>query len=143
MEQANTAYSNQNTYDISETLNGIVFNSKSININQKLNTFLHSQLKSSVGVRDYLYNLQNIIFTAMDKNTLGVICENKDNGEKINDRYNTRIYGLVQETWKNTKIKIKYFYIQDGRAKEIVQETNFVEKPSSKVIYFNERANNN
>lgn len=115
-----------------------IFDENNIELNQKLNAFFHGQLKVLVGIRKYLYNLQNIVFTAINKQILAVIGCNCDAIGNVYDKFNAEICKIVKDTWKNSAVKIKYFYIKDGKLREVNFESDFIEKPVSKVVYFNE-----
>ena len=121
--------------------NKVFFDKKSVNINQKLNSFMHDNLKQIIGVRGYLYYLQNIIFTAVNKNILAVVGNSKIAVNNVYDKYNFKIDKLVKDTWKNNSVMLKYFYIQDGQMNEVGFESDVIEKPNSKVIFFNEAGN--
>ncbi len=115
-------------------------------INQKLNAFVHSKLKSDIGIRKYLYHIQNAVFTVVNKNILAVISDDREYIERIRERYDSRICKIVYSTWKKANVSVKYYYITvdshgDGkeRLNELTQEKAFVEKPASEIIYFNER----
>ena len=130
MERTNKIYVSNDNF------NQIILDEKNIDINQKLNTFLHSNIKEIIGIRSYLYHFQNIIFTALNKNSLAIIGTDVNNITNICEKYNFQICKIVRETWKNSNIKIKYFYIKDGRLQEITFESNFIEKPNSQTIEF-------
>ena len=137
MEQTNRAsYCNEQ-----RNLNKVIFNTKNIEVNQKLNAFIHTNIKEIIGTRSYLYYLQNIIFSAIGKNVLAVIGGDKNNVENVYEKFNYHICKLTRDTWKNSALSIKYYYILDGNLIEINTETNFVEKQTSKVVYFNEAGN--
>jgi len=123
------------------SINKVIFDTKNIDINQKLNSFIHSNIKEIIGIRNYLYNLQNIIFTAINKNTLAVIGNSKENVENVYEKYNYQINKIIRDTWKNSSIVIKYYFINNGNLIEISQESEFIEKQKSKVVYFNEAGN--
>ena len=126
----------------SNILSKIIFNEKNIEVNQKLNNYLHQKLKSAVGLRNYLYNLQNVVFNAFNKNTLMVICNNNKYAVNVYEKYNSVIINIINSTWQNFNINIKYFFIDNGKLVELINNTNFVEKAQSKVLYFNEQKKN-
>ena len=143
MEQAKSAISRinisiSNNGFVDDNFNKAIFDENKIELNQKLNAFFHGQLKLLVGIRKYLYNLQNIVFTAVNKQVLAVIGCNNDAINNVYDKFNDEICKIVKDTWKSSAVKVKYFYIQNGKLQEVCFESNFTEKPVSKVIYFNE-----
>ena len=120
-------------------LNSIVFDEKSVRINQKLNSFIHTQLKEKIGLRKYLYDIQNLVFTAIDKTTMGVICEKQQMAENIYNKYHFQISKILYDTWKKASILLKYFYIDSGELKEIITETKFVETSNTEIVYFDDK----
>ncbi|GEM_PF-3096624 len=121
-----------------ELTNKIVLDVKNLEINQKLNSFFHQQIKAKIGLRNYLYHLQKIIFSSFSKNNLAIIGNNYEDIENVKERYHFHICEILKDTWKNNTINARYFYIQNGQMKEVVKNETFNEKPNSQVIYFNE-----
>ena len=136
MEQAEKV-----SYEANKQLSDVIFDRKNIKVNQKLNTFIHDNIKQIVGIRAYLYNLQNIVFTALNGNVLAIIGENKQYVENVYIKHRFQIMQLIKKTWGNAKITLKYFYIQNGIISEINFETSFTERPKSQIVYFNENDN--
>ncbi len=114
---------------------------KKININQKVNDFIHTNIKQIVGVRAYLCYFRNVVFTPINNNSLAIICSTEQVAEILYNKYNLQICKFVKDTWGKNNLLSKYFYVKDGIMNEIHFESEFIEKPVSKVIYFNE-ANN-
>ena len=108
MEQAKKV-----SYESNKQLNDAIFDKENIKVNQKLNSFIHDNIKQIVGIRAYLYNLQNIVFTALNGNVLAIIGENKQYVENVYIKHRFQIMQLIKKTWGNAKITLKYFYIQN------------------------------
>ena len=136
MEQAEKV-----SYESNRHLSETIFDKKNIKVNQKLNSFIHDNIKQIVGIRAYLYNLQNIVFTALNGNVLAIIGENKQYVENVYIKHRFQIMQLIKKTWGDAKITLKYFYIQNGIISEINFETSFTERPKSQIVYFNENDN--
>ena len=116
-----------------------ILNVKNLSVNQRLNAFFHNQIKTKIGLRNYLYHIQNIIFSSFSKNNLAVIGNGFEDVDIIREKYNFFIQNILRDTWKNNDVSIKYFYINNGQLKEVVNNTtHFDEKPSSQIIYFND-----
>ncbi len=113
---------------------------RKISINQKVNDYIHNNIKQIIGVRQYLRYLRNVILTPVKKD-LAIICNSKQIAEIIHNKYDFYICKFVRETWSKNII-LKYFYTtEDGKIEEMFFESNFNEKPTKKVIHFNEAGN--
>ena len=145
-----------NNIDINSVFIELSEDSINTETNQKLNVFIHSQLKSSIGVRKYLYYVQNAVFAVFNKSILAVISNNKEYTEDIYEQFDAQIRKIVYNTWKKANILIKYYYYDNNysnsdtitngdnsntrkeRLNELTFGKTFTEKPVSEVIYFNE-----
>ena len=54
---------------------------KKINVNQKVNEFIHTNIKQVVGVRAYLCYFRNVVFTPINNNSLAIICSTEQAAE--------------------------------------------------------------
>ena len=128
-------------YSFDKCQNNIALVASDIEVNQKLNNFIHENIKKAVGIRGYLYYLQNIVFTALNKNVLAIIGKDKQSIESVYDKYNMQICKLVSSTWRDVKVSLKYCYIKNEKLEEVQFESQFIEKPNSQIVHFNEFEN--
>ena len=135
------------------------------NVYEKLNTFIHLKVKSSIGLRNYLLGFKNIVFRA-NKKLLFVLGTESKEVSMIKYKYFFHLNKIVYSTWKNKDVKIKYCFLNKEKQNicdidiqdcldylslnieqfisnrsilELKDEEVFVEQPKSEVIYFNEK----
>lgn len=135
------------------------------NVYEKLNTFIHLKVKSSIGLRNYLLGFKNIVFIA-NKKLLFVLGTESKEVSMIKYKYFFHLNKIVYSTWKNKDVKIKYCFLNKEKQNicdidiqdcldylslnieqfisnrsilELKDEEVFVEQPKSEVIYFNEK----
>ena len=111
-------------------------------VNVKVNCFFHQKLKEFIGIRSYFLYFQNIVFNALNKETFGIICQNKNEAEQIYEKFGLKIQKLIKEIWKNSKIKQKYFYRNEEQLVECVVNKEFIEKIEGEVISFTDKNTN-
>ena len=137
MNKAEEKFCSERVYQISD---GIDFDTKNTDVNQRLNLFLHKKIKQLVGIRAYISCLREVVFMEIERRTLGIICSTNDTAETIYVKYHSQISKFVNDIW-HKEILIKYCQVVDGKIKEINLESKFIEKPKSQVVYFNEAYN--
>ncbi len=138
---------------------------KTSNVCEKLNTYMHREIKVRIGVRNYLLNFKNVIFFPYNKSMI-ILCKNHKDAYIVNDKYNYYLTKIIHETWKEKNVQIKFYFINENNsdlrnidiysnfdyftnkfsdliASNIIVELQiknevFFEKPKSEVIFFNE-----
>ena len=116
-------------------------NNSNVKVNKKLNSFIHDNIKQTIGVRQYLYYFHNIAFGTIGKNALAIIGEDRDVIDIIYNKYSDKLDKLIKKNWPNAKVALRYFILQNDKLNEINFTCEFLEKPKSKVIFFNEIGN--
>lgn len=136
------------------------------NICEKLNTYMHREIKVRIGVRNYLLGFKDVIFFPYNKSII-VLCKDNKDAYILNDKYNYYLTKIINETWKEKNIQIKFCCINENNGElknadiydnfeyftnnigeliktNIIVEVKienevFFEKPKSEVIFFNEK----
>jgi chromosomal replication initiator protein len=134
------------------------------NIYEKLNIFLQTKLKNKIGVRNYLLWFKNVVFLPK-KDVLAVVCNDEKNANIIYEKYMFTLTQITNETWKGKNVVVKIYFSTSNSVfeqfcddvftysdvfdklcneQQILELRNsnnsvFLEKPNSEVIYFNEK----
>ena len=97
----------ENTVRICEQNNN---NNHHQDLANRFNLFLHSKIKTEIGVRNYLLSFKNVLFLANDKHLI-VLCKTSNDANIIDERYGFYINKIINNIWKNKQISLKFYFI--------------------------------
>lgn len=97
----------ENTIRICEQKNN---NSNHQELVNRFNLFIHSKIKTDIGVRNYLLSFKNVLFLANNKYLI-VLCKTSKEANIVNEKYSFQINKIINNIWKNKQISVKFCFV--------------------------------
>ena len=96
----------ENTIRICEQKN----NNNHQDLANRFNLFIHSKIKTDIGVRNYLLSFKNVLFLANNKYLI-VLCKTSKEANIVNEKYSFHINKIINNIWKDKQISLKFCFI--------------------------------
>ena len=76
----------------------------------RFNLFCNSNIKTDIGVRNYLLSFKNVLFLANEKHLI-VLCKTSKEANIVNEKYSFQINKIINNIWKNKQISVKFCFV--------------------------------
>jgi chromosomal replication initiator protein len=112
-------------------------------VENKVQNFFEQKLKEKIGIRNFLYFFQDVLFQTRQNNILKIITNSQNSAKNIADKFLCSIEDIVKENWSGYNISIKLSYFENNNEIDFDNIDNLKQDQlKNNIIKFHEHKNN-